>query len=129
MIDAQSPQAHTESTSAPLPDREVARVGHQTPGLLIVPHTVNGVVSMRTFGPEGETQPIELVHSESGAPLTWADVASSHKPAAVSGWYPGKLGGWVKLGEWRDGAFVADAWSSDGAGMTAYMKPRAPKPA
>jgi hypothetical protein len=122
MTDPQLPQTHPESTSAP----HLTPVGHQTPGLLIVPHTAAGVVSMKTFGPEGE--PIELVHSESGKPLTWADLACSHTVAAVSGWYPGKLGGWVKLGEWRDGAFVADAWSSDGEGMKAYMKPRA-KPA
>jgi hypothetical protein len=117
-----------ESQTLQTQPTELPRIGHQTPCLLIVPHTTSGVVSMKTFGPEGEAQPIELMHSESGQPLSWADVACSHKAAAVSGWYPGKLGGWVKLGEWRDGAFVADAWSSDGEGMKAYMKPRA-KPA
>ena len=98
----------------------LAPVGHQTPGLVVIPLTVDGVVGMQTLALTGETQPITLMHSESGQPLTWAEVACSNKVAAVSGWYPGKLGGWVKLGDWRDGGFAADAWSSDGAGMTAY---------
>ena len=119
MTDPQ-PQTHSDSTSAPLPTAEVNRVGHQTPGLVIIPNTAEGVVSMKTLSLDGETQPIELMHSESGQLLTWADVATSNKVAAVSGWYPGKLGGWVKLGDWRDDGFAADAWSSDGAGMTAY---------
>jgi hypothetical protein len=100
------------ATSAPL-------VGHQTPGLVVIPLTVDGVVTMQSLGLAGETQPIGLMHSESGQPLTWDAVACSTKVAAVSGWFPGKLGGWVKL-DWRDGGFAADAWSSDGAGMTAY---------
>lgn len=123
MTDPQ-PQTHSDSSSAPLPTveaaAEVARVGHQTAGLVVIPHTAEGVVSMKTLSPSGETQPIELMHSESGQPLTWEAIACSNKVAAVSGWYPGKLGGWVKLGDWRDGGFAADAWSSDGAGMTAY---------
>lgn len=114
------PQTHSDSSSAPLPAAEVNRVGHQTPGLVVIPHTAEGVVSMKTLSLDGETQPIELMDSESGQPLTWAAIACSNKVAAVSGWYPGKLGGWVKLGDWRDGGFAADAWSSDGAGMTAY---------
>ena len=114
------PQTHSDSSSAPLPTTEVIRVGHQTPGLVVIPHTAEGVVSMKTLSLSGETQPIELMHSESGEPLLWEAIACSNKVAAVSGWYPGKLGGWVKLGDWRDGGFAADAWSSDGAGMTAY---------
>ncbi len=116
---------HSDSQSAPLPSTTqeaavLAPVGHQTPGLVVIPHTVDGVVGMQTLALTGETQPITLMHSESGQPLTWEAVACSNKVAAVSGWYPGKLGGWVKLGDWRDGGFAADAWSSDGAGMTAY---------
>jgi hypothetical protein len=86
---------------------------------VVIPQTVEGVVSMKSLAPSGETQPIGLVHSESGAALTWDAIACSNKVAAVSGWFPGKQGGWVKL-DWRDGGFAADAWSSDGAGMTAY---------
>ena len=116
---------HSDSQSAPLPSTTqeaavLAPVGHQTPGLVVIPLTVDGVVGMQTLALTGETQPITLMHSESGQPLTWAEVACSNKVAAVSGWYPGKLGGWVKLGDWRDGGFAADAWSSDGSGMTAY---------
>lgn len=114
------PQTFSDSSSAPLAAAEVTRAGHQTPGLVVIPHTADGVVSMKTLALTGETQPIELMHSESGEPLTWEQLAVSNKVAAVSGWYPGKLGGWVKLGDWRDGGFAADAWSSDGAGMTAY---------
>jgi hypothetical protein len=117
------PQTHSESQSAPLATetvQEVAAVGHQTPGLVVIPQTLDGVVSLKSLGLNGEMQPITLMHSESGQPLTWEAVAVSNKVAAVSGWYPGKLGGWVKLGDWRDGGFAADAWSSDGAGMTAY---------
>lgn len=110
---------HNDSQSAPLPETQ-APVGHQTPGLVVIPHTVDGVVSMKLLSLTGEMKPIELIHSESGQALTWDAVACSNKVAAVSGWYPGKLGGWVKLGDWRDGGFAADAWSSDGAGMTAY---------
>jgi hypothetical protein len=94
-------------------------VGHQTPGLVVIPKTVEGAVVMNTLALTGETAPIALMHSESGLPLTWDAVACSNKVAAVSGWFPGKLGGWVKL-DWRDGGFAPDAWSSDGAGMTAY---------
>jgi hypothetical protein len=114
---------HTESQSAPVPsavEEVLAPVGHQTPGLVVVPHTLEGVVSMQSLATDGVLKPITLMHSESGQPLTWDAVACSNKVAAVSGWYPGKLGGWVKLGDWRDGGFAADAWSSDGAGMTAY---------
>lgn len=110
---------HNDSQSAPLPEAQ-GPVGHQTPGLVVIPHTVEGVVSMKLLSLTGEMKPIELMHSESGQALTWDAVACSNKVAAVSGWYPGKLGGWVKLGDWRDGGFAADAWSSDGAGMTAY---------
>lgn len=119
------PLTHSDSQSAPLPSTPEAvtapapLVGHQTPGLVVIPLTVDGVVTMQSLGPAGETQPIGLMHSESGQPLTWDAVACSNKVAAVSGWFPGKLGGWVKL-DWRDGGFAADAWSSDGAGMTAY---------
>lgn len=122
MSDTQ-PSTHSDSQSAPLPTTEVlatsAPLGHQTPGLVVIPQTVEGVVSMQSLAPSGETQAIELTHSESGVPLLWDAIACSNKVAAVSGWYPGKLGGWVKL-DWRDGGFAADAWSSDGAGMTAY---------
>lgn len=115
---------HSDSQSAPIPAAQepttLAPVGHQTPGLVVIPHTVDGVVGMQTLALTGETQPITLIDSENGQPLTWEAVACSNKVAAVSGWYPGKLGGWVKLGDWRDGGFAADAWSSDGAGMTAY---------
>ena len=116
---------HSDSQSAPLPSTTqeaavLAPVGHQTPGLVVIPLTVDGVVGMQTLALTGEMQPITLMHSESGQPLSWAEVACSNKVAAVSGWYPGKLGGWVKLGDWRDGGFAADAWSSDGSGMTAY---------
>ena len=115
---------HSDSQSAPLPSTQeattLAPVGHQTPGLVVIPLTVDGVVGMQTLALTGEMQPITLMHSESGQPLSWAEVACSNKVAAVSGWYPGKLGGWVKLGDWRDGGFAADAWSSDGSGMTAY---------
>ena len=126
MSDSQ-PQASNEATSAPVPTTEVTRVGHQTPGLVLVPHRADGVVTMKTFTLDDTSETVELMHSETGQPLTWADVACTNKPVAVSGWYPGKLGGWVKLGDWRDGAFSADAWSSDGSGMKTY-KPRA-KPA
>lgn len=122
------PHTNDEATSAPLPTTEVTRVGHQTPGLVLIPHRVDGVVSMKTFSLDDASQPVELVHSQSGQLLAWADVACTNSPVAVSGWYPGKMGGWVKLGEWRDGAFSADAWSSDGSGMKSYMTPR-PKPA
>ncbi len=115
---------HSDSQSAPLPSTQeavtLAPVGHQTAGLVVIPHTVDGDVGMQTLALTGEMQPITLMHSESGQPLSWAEVACSNKVAAVSGWYPGKLGGWVKLGDWRDGGFAADAWSSDGSGMTAY---------
>lgn len=113
---------HDDAQSAPVPSsvEEVTPVGHQTPGLVVVPHTLEGVVSMQSLGPDGVMKAITLMHSESGQPLTWDAVACSNKVAAVSGWYPGKLGGWVKLGDWRDGGFAADAWSSDGAGMTFY---------
>lgn len=120
------PLTHSDSQSAPLsstPEAVLATsaplVGHQTPGLVVIPLSADGVVTMQSLGTAGETQPIGLMHSESGQPLTWDAVACSNKVAAVSGWYPGKLGGWVKL-DWRDGGFAADAWSSDGAGMTAY---------
>lgn len=115
---------HSDSQSAPPSSTQeatvLAPVGHQTPGLVIIPLTVDGVMGMQTLALTGEMQPITLIHSESGQPLTWDAVACSNKVAAVSGWYPGKLGGWVKLGDWRDGGFAADAWSSDGSGMTAY---------
>jgi hypothetical protein len=119
------PQTTDEAQSAPTPATEIIRVGHQTPGLVLVPHRVDGVVSMKTFSLDDTSQPIELMHSESGQPLTWSDVACTNTAVAVSGWYPGKLGGWVKLGDWRDGGFEADAWSSDGSGMKTYVKPRA----
>ena len=119
------PSTHSDSQSAPVPSTQevaspAALIGHQTPGLVVIPQTVEGVVTMLSLAMSGETQPIGLMHTESGQPLTWADVACSNKVAAVSGWFPGKLGGWVKLGDWRDGGFAADAWSSDGAGMTFY---------
>jgi hypothetical protein len=98
----------------------MSRVGHQTPGLVVIPQTIDGVVTMKLLSSTGEMTPVGLDHSESGQPLTWEMVACSNTVAAVSGWSPGKLGGWVKLGDWRDGGFAADAWSSDGAGMTAY---------
>ena len=112
------PLAQSDVQSAVLPSTP-ALVGHQTPGLVVIPKTVDGVVVMHTLALTGETEPIGLMHSESGQPLTWDAVACSNKVAAVSGWFPGKLGGWVKL-DWRDGGFAPDAWSSDGAGMTAY---------
>jgi len=109
-----------EVLASPAPVAEMSRVGHQTPGLVVIPLAIDGVVTMKQLSPTGEMTVIGLDHSESGQPLTWEAVACSNKVAAVSGWYPGKLGGWVKLGDWRDGGFAADAWSSDGAGMTAY---------
>jgi hypothetical protein len=119
------PLTHSDSQSAPPSTQEASAaatpvVGHQTAGLVVIPRTAEGVVvGMQSLGADGVTSPLELMHSESGQPLLWADVACSNKVAAVSGWFPGKLGGWVKL-DWRDGGFAADAWSSDGAGMTAY---------
>jgi hypothetical protein len=74
---------------------------------------------LRLLSPIGELQPVELTNADSGAPISWAELTVSTRPSVVSGWFPGKLGGWVKL-DWRDGGFAADAWSSDGAGMTAY---------
>jgi len=87
-------------------------------GVVVVPQTVDGVVMMKQLEPTGETLPLTLV-SAAGAELAWEELAVTSRVPAVSGWYPGKLGGWVKL-DWRDGGFAADAWSSDGAGMTAY---------
>lgn len=123
-------QTHNDPQAAALPSTpevlasaapvaELSRMGHQTPGLVVIPQTVDGVLVMKLLSPSGETTPIGLDHSESGQPLTWEAIACSNKVAAVSGWFPGKLGGWVKL-DWRDGGFAPDAWSSDGAGMTAY---------
>ena len=88
-------------------------------GLVVVPQHVDGAVVMKLLEPSGEAQPVGVDHSDSGQPLTWAELTVSARAAAVSGWYPGKLGGWVKL-DWRDGGFEADAWTSDGSGMTAY---------
>lgn len=98
---------------------EVVRVGHKTPGLVVVQENVDGVMKLRLLSPIGELQPVELTNSDSGAALSWGELAVSTRASAVSGWFPGKLGGWVKL-DWRDGGFAPDAWSSDGAGMTAY---------
>jgi hypothetical protein len=88
-------------------------------GLVVIPQQVDGAVVMKLLEPSGEAHPVGVDHSDSGKPLTWAELAVSSREAAVSGWYPGKLGGWVKL-DWRDGGFEADAWTSDGSGMTAY---------
>ena len=88
------------------------------PGVVVVPLVNEGVVQMQRLAPTGELTPVTIDH-DSGKPLTWDELTVSTRPAAVSGWYPGKQGGWVKL-DWRDGGFAADAWSSDGAGMTAY---------
>lgn len=115
--DASSALPLTDAASSPA--LEVVRVGHKTPGLVVVQQSVDGVMVLRLLSPIGELQPLELTHSDSGAAIAWADLTVSTRQAAVSGWYPGKLGGWVKL-DWRDGGFAADAWTSDGAGMTAY---------
>jgi hypothetical protein len=88
------------------------------PGVVVVPHTVEGAVVMKQLESTGETLPIFIGRAD-GVELTWAELTVAAREPAVSGWYPGKLGGWVKL-DWRDGGFAADAWSSDGAGMTAY---------
>lgn len=119
--DAQSavPPSNPEVLASAAPELELSRVGHQTPGQVVIPQLVDGVVVMKLLSPTGELQPIGLDHSESGQPLTWDAIACSSRVPAVSGWFPAKLGGWVKL-DWRDGGFAADAWSSDGAGMTAY---------
>ncbi len=93
--------------------------GPVEPGVVLVPELVDGVVEMKLLESTGERLPVDVAHAASGQALTWAELAVSTREAAVSGWYPGKLGGWVKL-DWRDGGFAADAWSSDGAGMTAY---------
>ena len=71
------PSTHSDSQSAPLPSTQEAApqatpvVGHQTPGLVVIPLTVDGVVSMQSLGLDGVTAPIELMHSESGQPLLW----------------------------------------------------------
>lgn len=108
---------------------EVSRVGHQEPGLIVVPVVDDGVAGIKMMTATGELQPAVVAHSESGEVLSWELLARSSRDAAVSGWFPGKLGGWVKL-DWRDGGFAADAWTSDGAGMKAYdaaMRARAAK--
>jgi hypothetical protein len=88
-------------------------------GLVVIPQYVEGAVVMKLLEPSGETHPVGVDHSGSGQPLTWAELTASSRAPAVSGWYPGKLGGWIKI-DWRDGGFEADAWTSDGSGMTAY---------
>jgi hypothetical protein len=85
---------------------------------VVVPQTVDGVVVMKQLETTGEMLPL-FVGRADGTELTWAELAVTARVPAVSGWYPGTMGGWVKL-DWRDGGFAPDAWSSDGAGMTAY---------
>jgi hypothetical protein len=95
------------------------RVSVPAPGLVVIPQLVDGVVVMKLLEPTGESEPVGIDHTDLGRALTWDELASSTRAAVVSGWYPSKHGGWVKL-DWRDGGFSADAWTSDGAGMTAY---------
>lgn len=109
-----------EAPAAAAPEVELARVGHQTPGLVVIPQLeADGTVGMKVLLPTGESVATGVDHAESGEPLTWSALASAVRDAAVSGWFPAKLGGWVKL-DWRDGGFAADAWTSDGTGMKAY---------
>lgn len=110
------PQLSTppEVTSSTLPRFSVA-----DPGLVVIPQTVDGEIVMKRLAAPGELELVGINHPHSGQPVTWAELVVTTRTGAVSGWYPGKLGGWVKL-EWRDGGFVADAWTSDGAGMSVF---------